>query len=840
MNLVLHHFRKDVRHVRWLVGLWLAIVLVNFLLIGWGPTIADDTFSAGKLVYRTIRGLVPMVQWLAMILLVPFLIQDEPLVGSTTFWLTRPISPRLLFCSKVLFILTLLILPPLVTESLILAMNHVTAPDILLAMGEIILLRLAFIMVLVVLSAVSSNYGQFVLTGVVLLLLLMVTGFLVEIGSLFSLDRYREQFGPTLMTARVILSWIVIILAGGGIVVHQYWTRKTIRSLILVAGGAVLVLYTGQFSKWDIFAKAMPPVRPQVFNTDAVTVGLDSGSVGSSEQRIGRNMQRQIRGEIQMKNIPKEFFLEPEIQNWHLQFGNKTFQSDSSWQDHRSNFENKPWYTDCLEANLQPVQVINSGLENSTYTTLQHNSESVALLKIGNKDYEQYAQTNGVYSATVQLNAYQYRLTHEFPLQKGARFDRGSEHVVISEILKESGGVTIHLRGSNLQLRLKGDYDHAAYNEGFGPQRLCYLLCNRNRNEAFMVYPARGIQADGEQDVQCLKTWRRELHYTSNSENKKHLPTIDEAWLAGATLLRIETGEVGAVTKPVVVEQFVLDRSVTPGHPKKSAPEVPVELQKLVLPENPTRGQVRAYIDQIFNAPQSDHTRDLQQALLLKIGPQNLDLLMEHGCECQDYLIEKTVRSLAGTEHKELILKALPVHKVLVDIVALQGWQEEAKPILLGELKKTAKTLPLKWIQIVASYKDPTTYDDLKEYLVHGDNKQATYNAIKKLPGIDLTVVVPEAWRRSKFAGDVPAREMAPVALEYGQLDAARFIIESLDDSDIDDKWKENCRNQIKEYTGVSGTDSQLAEWFKTNALKLVFDPAQKKFVVSSKKLLAP
>jgi len=840
MNLVLHHFRKDVRHVRWLVGLWLAIVLFNFLLAGWGPA-APTNDTVGEFIYGTIRGLVPILQWLAMILLVPFLIHDEPLVGSTTFWPTRPISPGLLLRSKALFILTLLILPPLITESVILTMNHVTASDILFAMGEIILLRLAFIMVLVALSAVSSNYGRFILTGVLLLFLLMVISFFLEMSNLHSPDRFRQQVWPTLMTSRTVLSWLIIIIAGGGITIHQYWTRKTIRSLILVAGGTSLVLYTGQFSKWDIFAKAMPPVLPQVFNTDAVTVGLDSGTVGSSEQRVGRNTQRQIRGEIQMNNIPKEFFLQPEIHDWHLQYGNKTFQSDSSWQDHRSNFENKPWYTDCLEANLKPVQVINAGLENSAYTAFQHNSESVALLKIADKDYEQYAQTNGVYSATVQLNIYQYRVAHEFPLQKGARFDRGSEHIVISDILKESGGVTIHLRGSNLQLRLKGDSENSAYLEAYGPHRLCYLLCNRNRNEAFMIYPANdSAQMDGTQDVQCLKTWKRELHYTSNSEKKKHLPTIDEAWLAGATLLRIETVEVGALTKPVVVDKFVLDRSFTPGHTKKSTPEVPVELRKLVLPENPTRGQVRTYIDQIFNAPQSDRTRDLQQALLLKIGSQNLDLLMEHGCECQDYLIEKTVRSLAGPEHKELILKALPVHKVLVDIVALQGWQTEAKPILLGELKKTDNTLPPKWIQIIASYKDPATYEDLKAYLIHGANKQATYNAIKKLPDIDLSVVVPEAWRRSKFAGDVPAREMAPVALEYGQLDAVRFIIESLDDSDIDEKWKDNCRKQLIEYTGVSGTDSQLAEWFKTNAPKLVFDPAQKKFVVSSKKLLAP
>lgn len=116
MNLILHHLRKDIRAQRWLLMLWALVmiinIVINILILETGYEFAD---SVDKI--RNFPALM-LIGWVTWTILLVRLIQSEPITGSTSFWLTRPIPLRTYIPSKLLFILLLIVVPCLIPDLL--------------------------------------------------------------------------------------------------------------------------------------------------------------------------------------------------------------------------------------------------------------------------------------------------------------------------------------------------------------------------------------------------------------------------------------------------------------------------------------------------------------------------------------------------------------------------------------------------------------------------------------------------------------------------------------------------------------------------------------------------
>ena len=109
MHLILHHFRKDVRLLRWWILLWLLAVAVLALP---DLLIFQPDYAAARAVdsYRS-SPLTMLIGFIAWTVLVARLIQSEPVTGSSSFWLTRPVPRHVYLASKLLFLATLVMLP---------------------------------------------------------------------------------------------------------------------------------------------------------------------------------------------------------------------------------------------------------------------------------------------------------------------------------------------------------------------------------------------------------------------------------------------------------------------------------------------------------------------------------------------------------------------------------------------------------------------------------------------------------------------------------------------------------------------------------------------------------
>ena len=113
MNLIWHIIKKDVRALRWPLGLWTLVIILKLgtgvLLLTADGTEAPEWFTRLEGIATTFAGLE-----LLSVLLVAALVQEDPLVGSSAFWVTRPVSGGRLLRAKLAAIGLVFILWPLV------------------------------------------------------------------------------------------------------------------------------------------------------------------------------------------------------------------------------------------------------------------------------------------------------------------------------------------------------------------------------------------------------------------------------------------------------------------------------------------------------------------------------------------------------------------------------------------------------------------------------------------------------------------------------------------------------------------------------------------------------
>ncbi|MFO7958058.1 MAG: hypothetical protein R6X33_13275 [Candidatus Brocadiia bacterium] len=259
-------------------------------------------------------------------------------------------------------------------------------------------------------------------------------------------------------------------------------------------------------------------------------------------------------------------------------------------------------------------------------------------------------------------------------------------------------------------------------------------------------------------------------------------------------------------------------------------------LRNIKLAEDPTEQQVRDYVRRILQVSDRQTVwsqSDPQVGMLARVGPEHLETLLETGQpgDISAMYITGAALRLIGKEHKELALRWLPVYPDLVTAVVRRGWVDEAKQTLVQGLRGFRSDLPEEWIQAVASLRDPTTYDVLKDYLIHGQNRKSTYEAIRKLPDIELAETVEKAWKASQYAQDWEKRRMAQVALDYGHKDALGYLIDRIQRED-NMYARAGVWGAILRHMDQSVPFDQLPEWFEKNKERIAFDSETKKFYV--------
>ena len=246
MNLTWHIVKKDLRALRWPLVLWTLLIVTK---LGMGVVLLTADGTEGEAWFVRIDGTAKLLAALecAGFVLVAALVQEDLLVGTTAFWVTRPISGGRLLRAKLAGIgLVFGVLPLLVTLPWWLGCGYGWR-EIAWAAAETAALQAVVVLVGLLWAVVTDGLARFLMWTLV-----MLVAFPSIAGSIAVYhERTHASPGSGVVATRIALVISLAVLGVLAVVVHQYLTRRTWRSVSVIGGAVALIAAVALWWPWS-------------------------------------------------------------------------------------------------------------------------------------------------------------------------------------------------------------------------------------------------------------------------------------------------------------------------------------------------------------------------------------------------------------------------------------------------------------------------------------------------------------------------------------------------------------------------------------------------------------
>ena len=255
MSLILHLVRKDFRRVRVLLGIWCPILILSVVLDakielyldGRGPAQEVGTPSSAEFdlaVFVLVGLLVVFFDLLMRAAIVSKLVHDDATVGSTAFWLSRPITGGTLLASKAI-LLALSMIPADIAVQMVTS-SHLTGS---VSSSEFFLMPVVATAVFMMLAVLTPNLARMAVLGGIIA---GVTWGAFLVLSWLAMPLVGGEGIVEAATRSVTQSppWLLLLGVCVAVICHQYLTRRTKRSLVIAFSGIpvfLLLLTAGWF-----------------------------------------------------------------------------------------------------------------------------------------------------------------------------------------------------------------------------------------------------------------------------------------------------------------------------------------------------------------------------------------------------------------------------------------------------------------------------------------------------------------------------------------------------------------------------------------------------------------
>jgi hypothetical protein len=273
MKLFAHLIRADVRQFRWAVLLWLVLVAAETTLAATRPALLTDPRS-----YRNVSmilGLLEFAQQVGMVLLAVLVVQAHPAVGTDAFWLTRPVPPRTLFLSKIVLIATLLIVVPCTARTALMLSSHVPAREALFNAIDSVIVRAAWLAVVMAGAVVTSNFSRFALLCATVFVSLVLT-----VTVLLMLSRSEFSYEPGVVPQPPDPTPVILLLlctTGAALLLAGIQYRTRLRRVSVPAGAVTVALALFAIPYWPFPLLRAPSALP-AWTSDPGTVQVRAPS----------------------------------------------------------------------------------------------------------------------------------------------------------------------------------------------------------------------------------------------------------------------------------------------------------------------------------------------------------------------------------------------------------------------------------------------------------------------------------------------------------------------------------------------------------------------------------
>ena len=557
MSQIMHIVRKDVRRLRWILALWVAVLVARVALSSGGATSPDEAVNIGLLL-RELTGALGTVELLLTALIVARLVHEEPLVGFTAFWLTRPYASANLLVAKLLFAAIVVVVLPLIADLTMMSLFG-AGPQALVRAGSTAAAGyVGWTLSLMVIATVTPSLGAFVLT-----ILGIVAGASILLASMFGLatlwadepSGYSPPSVPDVTSGIVMLG--VYLCAALCIIVYQYRYRRWRMATGVAIAGLVATIVVPMFWPWS-FARG-EAIRPGPWAASAAAIHDPSwGTEVSDVDRIGGGVpRRHVNARVTLSGTPPEVTVESTGVRSRLQFEDGTVveSGQMGWQG-------PAFSTAVFQAALGGVEVLNAAEAD------EQRQIWTPIITLMEDEYVRHRGRSGRLNANIDFHLVRTREVGTLPLTPGAALDNGLSRIEI---------VGTQRRTDSREVSVRQWHARSPFSTGRGPYQRFYALRHRSRGEAIMGGEETqwGMGGRGNAAMSLLRVPLAMVGFTGYSVHTSgggfsvetsflrfpgrsfgKAPRLDTTWYDDTELVVLEIVVDGVVTRPLTIAEF--------------------------------------------------------------------------------------------------------------------------------------------------------------------------------------------------------------------------------------------------------------------------------------------
>jgi hypothetical protein len=539
-----------VRHVMWFdlraqwlpLGVWAVLLLVHAFMLAVGPEAFGDNPTRISLDY----GLL-VIRLFVTVLVAGLLVQSDALVGTTAFWMTRPIPRGSLFIAKISSAVAWLVITPMLIMGAVLLYLGLLPRDALLgAMTTGVEQTLVLAMALMA-AVVTSNLPQVVVAGIAGVTLVTSLNGLLLPGLVLawpSLAEALHGWQPAVYATVVIVGAVLVAC-------YQYLTLRAWHAVAMI--GAVMLVATGLTRLWPP-ASPVPEIGPPPASVllAGTSIGVTPGSPSVARVSRAPYRDKEVSIEIEAPGLPPAVILWPVAASTEITADGMV---PIRWSGATANRPQRP-AEDGVEG--QPNRSIREAV-GDVDLLLPPAANWIYRTDIGEFTQED-AAARGSNPARLRSDltfvACRYRVTAAAPLAAGARLaTRGKSATIVST----------GWRGAAIRVGMRETFLTSGSPVCGSPWASYYVLRNQARRQAVSIVHRN------------LETFTATLGITTTAvmalagHIEVELPAdytgpirLDDEWLRGAELLLVEPEPVGTLTRAMTIDRLVLEAPPKP------------------------------------------------------------------------------------------------------------------------------------------------------------------------------------------------------------------------------------------------------------------------------------
>ncbi len=543
MNLTWHIVKKDLRALRLPLGLWLLTIVAKLAI---GVVLLTSDTTAGSEWFLRMDASAKILAGLECVsfVLVAAIIQEDMLVGTTAFWKTRPISGARLLCAKLAGIaLVFLVAPIMVTLPWWLGC-HYGMHEIAWAAQETLVVHAIFVLLGLLWSGVTDGFARFLAWTLVTLFAIPT----MTMTLMYYATGRGHHGGPSsdVMISRIAIAIAVGVVAIGVVVVHQFLTRRTARSIGIIGGfvGLIVVICAFLPVAWHLeqrFYNRLASEGEGGWPASAEPAGLKF-TLAPAAKLVGpvpssRQIRRLLHVNYRVDGLPANQMLSQAFSahQWR-------------WPDGTSETGHSAGFSDVYDATSDYVM----GFVRKTHDDRYHAAALEARMTVSQDTAEKLLATTPAYTLDARLYLAQIDSIVSIPKQGGPRHSSGVTTERVADVQKDGEALLVTLVRSAPTLWI----DYGKWNDSPQPAFGQYLLVNAARD-----FVDRGWQRSNmSTQIGSVGIEWKTLAYRAVKKEPGKRPSLEAMTaLDDAELVKVSYREVARFTHVFTTDAFVTE-----------------------------------------------------------------------------------------------------------------------------------------------------------------------------------------------------------------------------------------------------------------------------------------